>query len=249
MTSSSESGPETSNTTSTPTLPTIPAEITTAFLAQFYGERAKFGSTPASQIRGAGRPTKANPQGEDELWWLKHGPEMLQRWEEWRDQSGWKIWTTPDGVPAIELELNETYRHQQLKVIIDRVFQTESGGLVVFDLKTGSRTPQSDLQLGFGASVLKMRYDVQVVGGTYWMAREGKCEPIEPLSIWSPALTAHYARQLQAARREGIYLPHVTSMCRACGVREFCLAVGGRKSHLDPDYQFTLEEVENECYS
>ena len=230
----------TSANTSSPT--GVSEEVRTTFLTEFYTERAKFATTPASEIRGAGRATKANPNGEDELWWLHHGPEMLQRWEDFRNNSGWSVWLTPDGIPAIELEMVEQFEDQLLKVIIDRVFQTETGGLVIFDLKSGSRTPAGDLQLGFGAAVLYLRYGVRVVGGTYWMAREGQCEPVVPLTIWSPKLTAHYARQLQAARREGIYLPHVTNMCRACGVRDYCLAVGGKKSHLDPDYKYTKFE-------
>jgi hypothetical protein len=214
------------------------------FLKEFHTQRALFADTPTQQIRGAGRTTRAKPEGEDEAWWLVEGPKMLQRWHNWREQSGWVIWETPDGVPAIELELNVVHRGQQIKVIIDRVFVTEGGGLVIIDLKSGSRSQESDLQLGICAVAVEIAYGRKVVGGAYWDAREGTCGQIFPLRQYSPALIAHYAKQLQLARTCGIYLPHVTNMCRACGVREYCVAYGGKNMHLDPDYKYVVGDPE-----
>lgn len=231
-------------------IPVDPA-IQKVFLTEFFAERAQYPDVSTEKIRGAGRQTKAKPNGEDELWWLTAGPQMLQRWENWRDKSAWQIWVTPDGVPAIELPIEVQHRGQKFKVFVDRVFVTESGGLVIVDLKSGARSQESDLQLGIYKAALKLAYDVDVVGGAYWDARAGDVEHVARLPQYTPALAAHYARQLQLARKHKIYLPHVTNMCRACGVREYCVAFGGSKMHFDPDYEFVIgdpEGEENECY-
>lgn len=214
------------------------------FRTEFYAERANYANTPSASIRGAGKATKANPRGEDELWWLAKGPEMLQNWQTFRERTHWDIWRTPDGTPAIELEVTGEFDGVLVKMFIDRVFRTESGALVILDLKSGSRTPVSDLQLGFYAGGVRQKFGVDVHGGVYWMAREGTCTPVVSLDMWTPRLLGHYARQLQTARREGIYLPNVTAMCRACGVRRYCAAVGGEMSHRDPDYQFIRGDQE-----
>lgn len=217
---------------------TTSPDLAKLYLGEFYSLRREFAEVPSKEIRCAGKATKAHPNGEDEMWWLAKGPEMLQRWEDWRNASEWSIWVTPEGVPAIELEINEDFDGTPVKMFIDRVFQARTGALIVLDLKSGSRTPASDLQLGFYAAGIWRKFGVKVSAGTYWMAREGVCTDLVPLDRYTPALLSHYVRKFQKARSEGIYLPHISALCRACGVREYCLAYGGRKKHQDPDYQF-----------
>lgn len=217
---------------------TVLPSIRAAFLGHFYSERSQFADVPSSQIRSAGQQTKAKPNGEDELWWMAEGPVMLQRWENWRSKSDWKIWTTPDGKPAIELPVFEDFGGVKLKMFIDRVFQTTTDALVIVDLKSGSRDPASDLQLGIYAAGVTKKYGVPVYGGAYWLAREGRMSDVVSLDIYSPELIGHYARQFQTARETGIFPPHVTNMCRACGVRDYCVAFKGKKMFMDPDYRF-----------
>lgn len=229
------------------------------FLGHFYAARSEYADVPSSRIRSAGKPTAANPDAEGEMWWMGEGPKMLQRWENWRNQSDWKLWTTPDGLPAIELPIFEDFGGVHLKMFIDRVFITTTGALIIVDLKSGSRTPASDLQLGFYAAGVTKKYGVPVHGGCYWMARDGSMTDIVSLENYSPELLAHYARQFQLARTMGIFPPHITAMCRACGVREYCVAYKGKKMFMDPDYRYVAgvefvddpegEGVENDCDS
>ena len=107
------------------------------------------GDIDLATARVGGRATKANPNKEDATFWQTKGPEWVEAYIAWRKQnSNWKIWTAPDGNPAIELALTPVVAGVPVKMIIDRVFKV-NGELVIVDLKTSQNTPSSTLQLGF----------------------------------------------------------------------------------------------------
>jgi len=123
--------------------------------------------------RKAGRTTKANPDGEDESWWLEEGRRMLDSWVQFRTgQLGWSIWTTPDGKPAIEISMTPHMGDVPVQMGIDRVMVTPDGELVIVDLKTGKYTPSSDLQLALYAVGMEKTFGIRPKYGTYWMARQ-----------------------------------------------------------------------------
>jgi hypothetical protein len=186
-----------------------------------------------------GRASKANPHGEDAEWWKAEGPKMVQRWIDWREQTPWEIWITPNGDAAIELEL---YIHldyaEPVKMFVDRVFSTAPGNQrpVVLDIKSGSRTPDNHMQLGLYKVGLELQYpDVQIAGGCYWMARTAKTTDIVTLHQYTPRLYAEYMRRLRVGRQMGVFLPNISNLCRSCKVGRFCAANGGADKHADPD--------------
>lgn len=188
-------------------------------------------------VAGRGR-SKANPAGEDEVWWRTHGPEMVQRWLDWRIKSGWQVWTTPDGQPAIELPIVVDVDGETVKMYIDRVMvEPVTKSLVIVDVKTGSRTPDSDLQLGFYRLGIMELYGIDAKHGAYWMARQGNIGEIFSLERFDPRLMSLWFKRWRTAVDNQIFLPHITTRCRACSMRDYCLAYGGSKSHLDPDRQ------------
>lgn len=211
------------------------------FVEAFYKERANYAGFKAEEIRAGGKRTKANPDKEDELWWLAQGPAMVQRWIDWRKSSNWKIWTDPEGKPGIELELAPRWADIPIVMFIDRVFVIpESGRLVVVDLKTGARNPESALQLAWYAAGLRSVYGIPVELGSYWDARKGEMSPVETLTRLSLPLITYWVSKFHKARQEGIYLPRITDMCRACGVNKFCAAYGGKYADRDPDFDRAL---------
>jgi putative RecB family exonuclease len=100
-------------------------------------EATKNGEIKLEDLRQSSRTTKANPNGENAAWWYENGKKFLSNWITWRDNSGWKIWTTPDNQPAIEIAFNVVIGGIYFKGAIDRVFVTPEGELVILDLKTG----------------------------------------------------------------------------------------------------------------
>lgn len=200
---------------------------------------AEDGAQPHTWAAAGRGKTKTNPAGEDARWWRANGPKMVQAWIDWRRASRWLVWTAPDGTPAIELdiEVNMPGTDQPLKMFIDRVMQKPDGTLVIVDLKTGSRTPESDLQLATYRYGIFKKYGVLVNYGAYWMARKG--EPTEPfnLSRYTPNLMETWFVRFIEAKAADLFIPHPTFLCRACGMRDYCAAFGGSKSHMDPDFQ------------
>lgn len=185
---------------------------------------------------GRGR-VKTNPAGEDGTWWRLHGPDMVQSWIDWRYDSGWGVWTTPDGQPAIELEIEEECDWPEgepipVKMIIDRVMVTTGKQLCIVDLKSGARTPDSDMQLAFYRYGIFRRYGIDVRLGAYWMARKGVTTEPHDLTHFDPELMEQWFRTFKRATNGGIFLPHPSAKCRACGVRKYCAAVGGELSEF-----------------
>jgi hypothetical protein len=193
-----------------------------------------------TDFRAAGkRATKSNPNptGEDAGWWRAEGPKMVQAWIDWRQRSGWQIWTTPDGEPAIELAIETEVANMPLRMFIDRVMTIpQVDKRCIVDLKAGSRSPESDLQLGVYRLGIYLKYGVWVDHGAYWMARKGELSDIVDLTRYDPRTLNLWFDALKRALENRVFLPHVTSMCRACGLNRYCLAYGGTQSHRDPDH-------------
>jgi hypothetical protein len=210
-----------------------------SFQASFWAQRARYADTPTDRIATAGKGTKAYPHGEDEKWWLDNGPKMLESYEHWRDTTDYRIWQTPEGIPAIELGLVvDVGAKLPVKMYIDRIFINPLGHLAIVDLKSGARSPASDMQLGFYRVGVLQNLGVRIDQGNYYDARKGVLSDTVSLTRYTPALVGHWMRQFEAAREAGIYIPNLSHWCRSCGVRDYCAAYGGLQSHFDPDYQY-----------
>jgi ATP-dependent exoDNAse (exonuclease V) beta subunit len=147
-----------------------------------------------SKARIAGRSTKANPDREDAVWWDTQGSKWVDNYITWRkNNKDWKIWTTPQGVRAIELELNPVIAGVPVKMFIDRIFEV-NGQLVIVDLKTSTRKPTSDLQLGFYKVGVELMLGVEVNLGNYWMSRESGTGEMIDLSRYTKDTLEYFRR-------------------------------------------------------
>jgi RecB family exonuclease len=106
-------------------------------------------------------------------------------------------------------------------MFIDRVMVTPDGELVVLDLKTGARTPSSDLQLAVYAAGIERKYGVRPTYGAYWMAREGITSQLSPLAYLPADRIEALVENFDKARKAGIFLPNTTN-CFYCGVAQYC---------------------------
>lgn len=182
----------------------------------------------------AGRAKKVP---EDLTWWRKNGPGMVQNWISWRTRTGWRPWITPDGTLATELDIEVGVGDLPLKMFVDLVMVSQPASqLVIVDLKTGGRTPDSDLQLGVYRLGILKKYGVDVRLGAYWMARKGEMTEVHDLTRLQPELLELWFTRFRAATDAGVFIPHPTNLCRACAMRDYCSAYGGSKQHFDPDH-------------
>ena len=180
-----------------------------------------------SKARVAGRATKLNPDREDALWWDAQGSIWVDNYIKWRKNNpNWKIWTTPQGVRAIELELNPVIAGVQVKMFIDRIFEVD-GKLVIVDLKTSARRPTSDLQLGFYKVGVEMMLGVEVNLGNYWMSRESGTGEMIDLSRYTVDMLEYFVDGFDKARKAGIFLPNLQS-CSFCGLKQHCQFTKGK---------------------
>ena len=177
--------------------------------------------------RVAGRATKENPNKEDAVWWNTQGSKWVDNYISWRkNNKDWKIWTTPQGVRAIELELNPIIADVPVKMFIDRIFEV-NGQLVIVDLKTSSRRPTSDLQLGFYKVGIEEMLGVKVNLGNYWMSRESGTGEMIDLSRYTKDMLEYFVDGFDKARKAGIFLPNLQS-CSYCGLTEHCQFTKGK---------------------
>lgn len=199
--------------------------------------------------RAGGRASKAHPNKEDYGWWSANGPTHVENWVSWREGlPNYRIWVTPAGEPAIELGLLATIGGVSVKMFIDRIFVDEgTGELVILDIKTGARTPESDLQLGFYRVGVLNTLGVEANLGGYWMSRQGGLSPMVDLSRFTDHMIGSMLQQFNRAVENEIFIPHLTNLCKTCSVNRACYAFGGDEAHrydpMHPDYNLKAEEA------
>lgn len=171
--------------------------------------------------RAGGRATKAFPNKEDGDWWLANGPGMVDNWKRWREGSGWSIFEI-DGRPAIELGLDfEVGGEFAIKMFIDRLMVNEHGELVVVDLKSGSSTPKSALQLALYAYGCEKILGIRPKWGTFWKARDGGTTPLMDLDTLPSEKVEYIVSGFDKLRKSGIFIPNLDE-CGWCGFKDIC---------------------------
>jgi putative RecB family exonuclease len=175
-----------------------------------------------TNARIGGRSTKANPNKEDINFWHTSGPMWVEQYIAWRKANpNWKIWTTPDGRPAIELELIPVVSDVPIKMVIDRVFEV-NGQLVIVDLKTSQNTPSSTLQLGFYKLGLEQAFGMEIKWGNYYMSRGSNTVDMVDLSEYTFDKMEYLIKQFDKSRKAGIFLPNTNSCQYMCGLTAHC---------------------------
>ena len=200
-----------------------------AWAAQQAEQVAKTGIDQALW-RAAGRATKANPDKEDGKWWSLEGAKMVDNWIAWRNGvNGWTMWEH-NGVPAVELALNPVWNDVPVQMHLDRVMVNPDGELVVLDIKTGARTPSSDLQLAFYAAGMEEMLGVRPRWGAYWMARTGITGEMVDLDKFPKEYVIDIVSQFDKARKSGIFIPNF-SHCIMCQLKDKCKYKNGEKEN------------------
>jgi hypothetical protein len=189
---------------------------------------------PQAEWRTGGRKTKDKPHGETGSWWLTAGAKMVSDYAMWRGNNfGWQIAGLPaaDGgdQAAIEWEATVWFGTTPVKAFLDRLFVIPTGELCVVDLKTGTMEPPPD-QLGLYAAVVELATGIRPSLGAYYMARKGTITVPENLDRFSIEYWTEQFHMLDLAVENGVFIAHTGPLCRSCGVRDYCRAVGGTKA-------------------
>lgn len=196
----------------------------------------------------SGRASKAYPEKEGPDWWAENGPRFVQMWESWRDNCGLTIAEFPDadGVlfPAIELETWAENGPLMVKSVIDRVMVDDSGQLYIVDLKTGSSTPPWPLQLALNNLGLQQSFGVRAHYAGFWSARKGGVDEWTSLDTFPDEWLWEQVRIAREIRDQQLFLANPGNLCKsACGVRQYCVAMGGTPPFFPVDATLTQKEV------
>ncbi len=184
---------------------------------------------------GKGYSGKGQPEGYRE--WNVKGLQILKDWVAWRTaHSMWEL-------EGIEEELKATLPSgAAFHGFVDRLWRTPQG-LVVQDIKTGSRQPDSLFQLGTYASVYELLGRERPRMGQYWMSKNGVDQkPPVSLDNFSLRTINEMSRMMNTAIDHKIFLPIVSSQCYYCTASDACYTVSGdteqsrKYDPLNPEY-------------
>lgn len=161
--------------------------------------------------------------------WNTIGPQFVQSYIDWRQRSPYEIWTTPDGVPAIELDVSGYLPGcpVEIKAYLDRVFvDPVFKKLIVLDLKSGKRPPTSGDQFGTYGALLKVKYGVTADLGLPFMNRKATVGKPFELAEYTPEFVGEIFGEAWARIQAGEFEAD-TSDCYICDVSSSCYAKGG----------------------
>lgn len=183
----------------------------------------------------------ARSQAEPIEVWRKQGLQFVQSYIDWRERSPWEIWTTPEGEPAIELDVSGYLPgcEVEIKAYLDRIFwDPVFKKHHILDLKSGKKPPKNADQFGTYAALTKVKYGVDIDSGVPFMNRKGGLGKPFDLTEHTPEFVGlvfgEAWEQVQEYARTGVW-PANTGDCYICDVSASCHAVGGPLSvQFDP---------------
>ena len=181
---------------------------------------------PKEEWRVAGKVTKLTPNKDDITWWRQNGPAMVRRWCNWLDNSPYVIAVSPNGEPAIELEIEPQFGRVLGKGFIDCVLEsTIDGHFTVVDYKTG-KPPKGPEQLaGYAQALTQDGWDVH--HGGYFMARGGILSYDMDLSPLMGERLVYEYEQVWDAIKADVFIAKPSGLCKDwCSVNKYC-AWGG----------------------
>jgi putative RecB family exonuclease len=172
--------------------------------------------------------------------WNVNGPKFIQSYIDWRKRSPYTIWTTPDGVPAIELNVSGMLPGcpVEIKGYVDRIFHDPVfDRLIDVDLKSGKRPPKNGDQFGTYNALMQVKYGVETALGVPFLNRRGTLGKPYELAAYTPEAVGEVFAQAWAKIQTGEFTAD-TSDCFICDVASSCAAKGGPlASRYDPDHE------------
>jgi putative RecB family exonuclease len=221
-------------------------------LLSFSGDESAF---DLAEIWGACFETqldKAIDKEPNQNLWRRSGDDTVESWRvmglnhveayiDWRQRSQWEIWTTPDGEPAIELDISGFLPGcpVEIKAYLDRIFWDPLfKKLWILDLKTGKKAPASSVQFGVYRALVEVKYGVDIADGAAFMNRLGTLGKPWDLTEYTPEAVGQVFgetwKQIQAGSFPANGLTN--RGCWICDVSAACHAKGGPlAAQYDPD--------------
>lgn len=170
---------------------------------------------------------KANGGREGVAWWLRHGPEMVRNFIEWKRTKGGDLVVVDQGVEhRFEVDLGGV----PVVAIPDALVMDEYGQLNILDWKSGRRAPGGALQLAVYRTAVLNGWGLDAVWGHFYLTRKAVLIPYD-LTTWSPDAIVRQFQDFDARERAGQYDPTPGDHCQFCpATRDHC-PYGKEKDH------------------
>lgn len=208
-----------------------PSSFEEALLAEVDARIESSGILP-EYWTASGRASAEWPDKENQAFWLKNGAAWFLQYQRFVVSSPWQTWVTPDGEPAVEIELNWFVGDVEVRGYVDRIWENAvTGALLVVDVKTGSREPGVKQLVTYHngiAALFKAReWGRAPIYGGYYMARKAMLTSPENIEILDDGrLEYEYAAAARGITNE-VFLPSKSMLCGYCNVKDYCREVGG----------------------
>ena len=152
------------------------------------------------------------------------GQEQLERYVTDALSAGWEIWETPDFDPAIELPFRIKLGNIEVVGYIDQIREYPDGSLKLVDIKTGTKIPSWDFQLGVYRLAVLECYGVDISQGSFLMLKDDReVGPTDLTRFTRERLTAWF-EGLNRGVEARSFIPNVGDHCRICSVWKYCSA-------------------------
>lgn len=152
----------------------------------------------------------------------------------------WRILPLDGGKVATEVRFDMDFGGVKVIGFIDQIRQYADGTLEVADLKTGTSTPGSAMQLAVYREVVFANTGILPISGVFVKAGRpatprADVRPTKDvqhfLHSWDKSLLDSIFSDMDRAEKQGIYLPNPQDGCeRTCTVSEFCRIKGSNRS-------------------
>lgn len=177
---------------------------------------------------------------ENEQWWRNAGPGLVATWRRWLNASPYMIWVTPDGEPAVEVEMDSMFGEVPSKAFIDRIlihveadWSDPRVPLLVTDIKNGKPPKDKKQLVAYGEACQQRGWNA--THGGYFMTKGGILTGLHDLGeMMGPQITYEYEQAWRGIKNK-VFPARPSGLCKNwCGVNKFC-AWGGEledRSHL-----------------
>ena len=145
----------------------------------------------------------------------------------------WHILDLGGGNLACEIPFDITLNGVRIIGYIDQIIEFADGGLLLRDLKTGTKLPDSPRQLGIYRVATSLTLGLDIDWGDFFMSKNGAPTKPYDLSRFTPERVGRWFTDLDESVEQGRFIPNPGDHCRICAVSRFC-DFNGRDAHLYP---------------
>jgi putative RecB family exonuclease len=138
----------------------------------------------------------------------------------------WRVFTLPNGDPAIEVPFEIQLGEITVRGAIDYIEEWPDGKLSLKDLKTGSKEKYDDRQLGLYKLAMEQVYGLELQYGRLWYTKLDRGTWVDLTWVSNVDTLVQEFAALDRGISENVFLANPSDNCRFCSVQNYCSVKG-----------------------